>query len=994
MRYALRVGVCAAAMLAAPFAAGAADLPVVPPAAATPLWSWTGVYAGGHLASGWAGDTWRSGTGLFAPFLGDGAGSGPLGGGQLGVNYRTGPWVLGLEAAGSFAGLSAETACARALFNCTIGIDGIGTFTGRFGFAFDQFLIYGKGGAAIEHAHYQLAPTTGNGVTSVFNGSATTWGWTAGVGVEFAFNPALSAFTEYDFLDFGSRATTLTDQNGLATSVVASQAVHLVKVGLNYKFGQAPWAAATGAPPLTWTAPPAAWSWTGFYAGLNAGGGFGPTNWNSATGLLGIVSGSTFAGAGNNNGFLLGGQLGYNYQIGSWVIGAEADAGWSDLDGNAKCGASETARESFTCHTHINALGTFAGRAGLTFGNLLIFGKAGTAWANETRQAVEGIPTPTVAFTVNDTRWGWTLGAGFEYAFTPAWSGKVEYDYLNFADRTFAFAGSGFASGFVSNVGVSQSLNVVKLGMNYKFGSDPTAIAPAAGPMWVKAPVVLKAPPLAPGWIIEAGARDWVSSGRKQQDLYDNGVPTQINSRLTYEAVTGQAAEAFARLDHRDGMFLKGNFGLGDLAGGRFYDEDFPPGIVPYSNTLSSQRDGRVQYGSLDAGHLVLSGPGGDLGGYVGYRYFYERENAFGFIQLAHPEPTTPTSLLGITETETYSGLAVGVNARLNLAERWRLELDAALLPDVRMWGTDNHWFRADINPGPERGFGWGTQFEAILTYALTDQWTVGAGARYWYFVAPNSIAQFPGSATNSPILFSSERYGGFLQASYKFGAPATPAAAVYKPTQAPVVWTGIYTGGSFGAGFGRTNWSDPFGPTSIGDQDPVAGALAGGQVGANYQFGVLVYGLEAAGSWAQLSGTATCFAGNPNQGIAGQNCGSTLGALAAFTGRVGYAAARTLYYVKAGPAFGHSTFRLNFGGAEPGVSTFTSNDRWGWTIGAGIEQALTEKWSIVGEYKYIDLGSSTVRFAGVPDDIAEVASERINQRYQAVTLGLNYKLN
>ena len=95
-----------------------------------------------------------------------------------------------------------------------------------------------------------------------------------------------------------------------------------------------------------------------------------------------------------------------------------------------------------------------------------------------------------------------------------------------------------------------------------------------------------------------------------------------------------------------------------------------------------------------------------------------------------------------------------------------------------------------------------------------------------------------------------------------------------------------------------------------------MAGALAGGQIGANDQFGVLVYGLEAAGSTAQTSGTATCFAGNPNQGIAGQNCGSNLGALAAFTGRVGYATARTLYYIKAGPAFGHNTFRLNFAGA------------------------------------------------------------------------------
>jgi hypothetical protein len=52
MRYVLRVGVCAAAILAAPFPAGAADLSVVPPAAATPVWSWTGFYAGLHLASG------------------------------------------------------------------------------------------------------------------------------------------------------------------------------------------------------------------------------------------------------------------------------------------------------------------------------------------------------------------------------------------------------------------------------------------------------------------------------------------------------------------------------------------------------------------------------------------------------------------------------------------------------------------------------------------------------------------------------------------------------------------------------------------------------------------------------------------------------------------------------------------------------------------------------------------------------------------------------
>src|SRR5262249_14140859 len=155
-----------------------------------------------------------------------------------------------------------------------------------------------------------------------------------------------------------------------------------------------------------------------------------------------------------------------------------------------------------------------------------------------------------------NNRWGWTLGVGLEYAFTPAWSGKVEYNYLNFADKQLAFNNG---LGNAANAGLSQNLSLVKMGFNYKLGADPTASSAAPGPTWVKA-LVFKAP--APSdWTIEAGARYWVSSGRKQLDLF--GLPSSTNlllSRLIYENVTGQAAESFARLDHRDGMFLKGNF--------------------------------------------------------------------------------------------------------------------------------------------------------------------------------------------------------------------------------------------------------------------------------------------------------------------------------------------------------------------------------------------------------------------------------------------------
>ena len=206
MRYALRVGICAAAILARTFAASAADLAVVPPVPPAPFWSWTGFYAGFHLASGWANPTWQSGEGFGAavPFPGGASGNGAVGGGQIGWNYQTGSWVLGVEAAFSAADINAETKCAAQAFICTVNVDALGTATGRLGFAFDQFLVYGKAGVAVEHSRDAMVV---GGTASAFslNGSPTRWGWTTGGGVEFAFSPALSAFAEYDFLDFGTR---------------------------------------------------------------------------------------------------------------------------------------------------------------------------------------------------------------------------------------------------------------------------------------------------------------------------------------------------------------------------------------------------------------------------------------------------------------------------------------------------------------------------------------------------------------------------------------------------------------------------------------------------------------------------------------------------------------------------------------------------------------------------------------------------------------------
>ena len=334
----------------------------------------------------------------------------------------------------------------------------------------------------------------------------------------------------------------------------------------------------------------------------------------------------------------------------------------------------------------------------------------------------------------------------------------------------------------------------------------------------------------------------------------------------------------------------------------------------------------------------MISGPEGQVGAYIGYRYLYERDNAFGINQLATSligVPPPPSSVLVITETEAWNGLAVGLNTRFRPADRCR---SRSMRPCCRSSACGAATIiGCGSNPLPAQGQGWGSQFEAILSYAITDQWSVGAGARYWYFSTSNA------SSLTQPIKLYSERYGGFVQTNYKFGGPtsaSSSAVALYKAPPAPVTWTGFYAGASLGAGFGRSNWSDPCGPTSIGDQDRVGGALVGGQVGANYQVGSIVYGIEAALSWAPLTGTASCFAGNQNQAIAGQDCGTRVGALAFLTPRIGYALDRTLYYAKAGPAFGHTTFDLNSGGAAPGQVTAAESDRWGWTIGGGVEHA------------------------------------------------------
>jgi opacity protein-like surface antigen len=289
------------------------------------------------------------------------------------------------------------------------------------------------------------------------------------------------------------------------------------------------------------------------------------------------------------------------------------------------------------------------------------------------------------------------------------------------------------------------------------------------------------------GWQTEFGGRYWYSTGKSQLDLFGPVQPFLL-SRLTFSGLTGHSGELYGRLDHSLGFFFKGNVGLGRIVSGNLQDEDFPPLTSPYSSTNSDQRDGNLSYLTADLGWAFWNSPTVKVGGFVGYHYYSESLNAFGCTQAAtNPVicvPAIPTAVLGITEESNWNAVRVGINGVWRITDRFTLTGDAAWIPYARLNARDFHWLRigTDFNgPTPEDGNGFSAQFEAILSYNVTRQFSVGIGGRYWRFEPKsNGSAHFEvsgiGGGFPQAINFKTERYGGFVQASYMFGAPIVAA--------------------------------------------------------------------------------------------------------------------------------------------------------------------------------------------------------------------------
>jgi outer membrane immunogenic protein len=195
------------------------------------------------------------------------------------------------------------------------------------------------------------------------------------------------------------------------------------------------------------------YNWTGFYLGINGGGAFGNSNWSDP------IDGAT--GNFTVSGFLIGGTVGFNYQIGSWVLGVEGDGDWANLTGttfNASCGG-------VGCTTQSNWLATVRGRAGYAWDRVFLYGTGGAAFANV--QAAAG----ALPFS-NTTQAGWTAGVGVEYAIWPNLTAKLEYLFVDLANSTCGVpsCSGGVPPGPGVNTTVSLNENIIRGGFNFKFG--------------------------------------------------------------------------------------------------------------------------------------------------------------------------------------------------------------------------------------------------------------------------------------------------------------------------------------------------------------------------------------------------------------------------------------------------------------------------------------------------------------------------------------------
>ena len=388
---------------------------------------------------------------------------------------------MGLEASGGWSGLKGSTTLLSTAGPPIVAtyptkLEWYAALTPRVGFAGPNWLMYAKGGLA--------AGSVISTPNAAFVASSATFsernahiGWTVGAGLEYTLTPNWIVGLEYNYIDLGTEhygGVARTSTGGFERGEFDLRLrYHTVLARLSYKLS-APVAVAAAAIPVK--APVYAASagpWTGFYAGIHGGYGWGDADYtfplDGGLGVFAPTPGGAFGQA--VKGGVFGGHLGANYQTGNLVVGLEGSLAWSGIKG--------TSTEVFpiagtqTYDTKLNWLATVTPRVGYAANNWLIYAKGGLA-GGRIDSRLTRIGGQSLVFQEKTDHLGWTAGAGLDYAVAPNWIIGVEYNYVDLG--TEKYGGRLIQDGLPASgpeYKVDLKFSTVLARLSYKFGPAP-----------------------------------------------------------------------------------------------------------------------------------------------------------------------------------------------------------------------------------------------------------------------------------------------------------------------------------------------------------------------------------------------------------------------------------------------------------------------------------------------------------------------------------------
>ncbi len=228
------------------------------------------------------------------------------------------------------------------------------------------------------------------------------------------------------------------------------------------------------------------YNWSGFYAGIHAGYTFGEGSNIDTTGqapinVLNVTGGARPGSVGlDRDGFIGGGQMGYNWQANSpWVFGFEADISYTDINSSrtvVTVPLSGVGSLNNTFNSRMEYFGTVRGRLGYAWDRTMVYATGGFAYGEVENSAAFFGPNPAAALQFvggnRDTKTGYTVGGGIEHAWMGNWTVKAEYLYYDLGSTTlgvnFVPGGGGGGTGY--NTRFENDGHIVRAGLNYKFG--------------------------------------------------------------------------------------------------------------------------------------------------------------------------------------------------------------------------------------------------------------------------------------------------------------------------------------------------------------------------------------------------------------------------------------------------------------------------------------------------------------------------------------------